>query len=184
MRKVIVIIRVDFVSSAIARTVFFFIAFFLLISSANSQPMAIGSKLDSIFNKPDPQKFAASIGKKAEKLEDKLVTKSIKVLNKLQGQEEKIYRKLLATKDLLQAKTAFADVKTKYKTLQDKLKNPALSDAARQYIPHFDSLTFALAFLDQNGSTENFKYSLSKTNSLQEEFQKESQPENQKSYHS
>lgn len=54
MRKVIVIISSFFVSSA------------------KSQ-----SKLDSLLDKLDPQKFAASVCKKAEKLEDKLVMKSI-----------------------------------------------------------------------------------------------------------
>src|SRR5258705_1698747 len=125
MRKVIDIIRVFFVPPASARIIFSLIAFFLLVSSAKSQPIAIGSKLDSILNKLDPQKFAASISKKAEKLEDKLVAKSMKVLDKMQSQEEKIYRKLLSTKDSLQSKGALTDIKTKYKTLQDKLENPA-----------------------------------------------------------
>lgn len=60
MRNGLEIIRVVFVQSAIARAIFTFIAFFLLISSANSQPMAIGSKPDSIFNKFDPQEFTIS----------------------------------------------------------------------------------------------------------------------------
>jgi hypothetical protein len=166
MRKVIVIIRAAFVSSPITRVIFSLIAFFLLISSAKSQ-----SKLDSIFNKLDPQKFAASIGKKAEKLEDKLVTKSMKVLDKLQEQEEKLYHKILATKDSLKAKIALADIQTKYKTLQDRLKNPALSSAARQFIPHLDSVTTALKFLDQSGMAGNIKDALSKTKSLQDKFQ-------------
>ena len=90
------------------------------------------------------------------------MAKSMKVLDKLQSQEEKIYRKLLSTKDSLQAKVALTDIKPKYKTLQDKLKNPALSGAARQYIPHLDSFTTALKFLDQNGMTGNIKNALSK----------------------
>ena len=44
MRKVIVIIRVYFVQSAIDRAVFFLIAFILLIATAKSQSIAIGSK--------------------------------------------------------------------------------------------------------------------------------------------
>lgn len=152
--------------SATARVVFLLITFFLLVTSAKSQ-----SKVDSIFDKLDPQKFAASIEKKADKLEDKLVNKSMKVLDKLQSQEEKIYHKLLSTKDSLQAKVALTDIKAKYKTLQDKLKSPALSGAARQYIPHLDSLTTALKFLDQNGKAGNIKDALSKTKSLQDKFQ-------------
>ena len=171
MRKVIFIIRLLFVSPVIARTAIFLIAFFILISSTKSQPITIGSKLDSILNKLDPQKFAAAIGKKAEKLEDKLVAKSMKMLGKLQSQEEKIYRKLLSTKDSLQAKAALTDLKGKYKTLKDKLKSPVLSSTARQYIPHLDSLTTALKFLDQNGNNGKIKDALSKTKSLQDKFQ-------------
>ncbi|HEV7779652.1 MAG TPA: hypothetical protein VGO58_00220, partial [Chitinophagaceae bacterium] len=59
------------------------------------------SKLDSLLGKLDPQKFAASIVEKSKKLEEKLVTKSMKVLEGMQKQEEKIYRKLLSTKDSL-----------------------------------------------------------------------------------
>jgi hypothetical protein len=166
MRKVIDIIRVFFVTPTSTRAAFSLIAFFFLVSPAKSQ-----SKLDSILNKLDPQKFATSIGKKAEKLEDKLVAKSMKVLEKMQSQEEKIYNKLLSTKDSLQAKITLTDIKTKYKTLQDKLKNPALSGAARQYIPHLDSLTTSLKFLDQNGNNGKIKDALSKTKSLQDKFQ-------------
>src|SRR5450432_3258993 len=82
------------------------------------------SRIDSLLGKLDPQKFAASIKKKADKLEDKLVAKSMKVLEKMQTQEEKIYRKLLSTADSLQAKVAMADIQVKYKTLKQKLKNP------------------------------------------------------------
>jgi predicted MPP superfamily phosphohydrolase len=166
MSNVITIIIVFFRQLLIARAVFFLIAFFLLVSSATSQ-----SKLDSILNKLDPQKFAASIGKKAEKLEDKLVNKSMKVLDKLQNQEEKICHKLLSTKDSLQAKVALTDIKSKYKTLQNKLKSLALSGAARQFIPHLDSLTTSLKFLDQNGKTGKIKDALGKTKSLQDKFQ-------------
>jgi hypothetical protein len=100
-----------------------------------------------------------------------LVAKSMKMLDKLQQQEEKIYRKLLSTIDSLQAKAALTDIKSKYKTLQNKLKNPVLSGTARQYIPHLDSLTTSLNFLDQNGIGGKIKDALSKTKSLQDKFQ-------------
>jgi hypothetical protein len=51
MRKVIVIIRALSLQSVIARVVFFLVAFFLLISAAKSLPIAISSKLDSLFDK-------------------------------------------------------------------------------------------------------------------------------------
>ena len=157
MRNVILIIRVIFKQSLIAKAVPPLVAFFILTSHAKSQ-----SKLDSILDRLDPQKFAASIGKKADKLEDKLVNKSMKALDKMQSQEEKIYDKLLSSKNSLQTKVALNDIKRKYKTLQDKLKSSALSGAARQYIPHLDSLTTALKFLDQNGKTSKIKECLRK----------------------
>ncbi len=167
MRKTIVIFRVFFVSSAITRVVFSLIAFFLLASSAISQ-----SKLDSIFNKLDPQKFAASISKKADKLEDKLVQKSMKVLSSMQKQEEKIYKKLLNSKDSLVAKVKLAELKGNYFTLKNKLKNPVIAGKAKQYIPKLDSLTTSLKFLDQNGVGGKVKDALAKTNALQDKFQK------------
>ena len=148
--------------------IFIFTLLFLLFIQPSSYSQ---SPVDSIFNKPDPQKFVASIKSKAGKMEEKLVQKSMKVLGKVQSQEEKIYHKLLSTKDSLQAKVALTDIKNKYKTLQGKLKNPALSGASGPYIPHLDSLTTALKFLDQNGKMGNIKDALSKTKSLQNKFQ-------------
>ncbi len=167
MRKVIVIISLFFSSSAISRAAFFLIAFFLLASSVNSQ-----SKLDSILNKLDPQKFAASIGKKVEKLEDKLVGKSMKVLDKMQSQEEKIYHKLLSTKDSVAAKMKLSELKDKYASFKNNMKNPAIVSKAKTYIPKLDSLTTSLKFLDQNGVGGKVKGALAKTTALQDKFQK------------
>ncbi|HMK27195.1 MAG TPA: hypothetical protein VK483_14280 [Chitinophagaceae bacterium] len=167
MRKVIVIIRVLLIPPANTRAAFSLIAFFFLFSSAQSQ-----SKIDSILNKLDPQKFAASIGKKAEKLEDKLVAKSMKVLNKMQGQEEKIYRKLLSTKDSVAAKMKLSELKDKYASVKNNLKNPAIVSKGRTYLPKLDSLTTSLKFLDQNGVGGKVKDALAKTTSLQDKFQK------------
>ena len=129
------------------------------------------SRIDSVLNKLDPQRFATSIKQKAEKLEKKLLAKSMKVLEKMQNQEEKLYRKMLSTKDSLQTKAELAGINGKYKALRDKLKNPALSGAAKQYIPHLDSLTTALSFLDKDGIAGNIKDALAKTKSLQDKFQ-------------
>lgn len=167
MRKVIVIIKTLFDSSAIAKVVFSLIAFLLLVSSAKSQ-----SKLDSILNKLDPQKFAASISKKAEKLEDKLVAKSMKVLKKMQSQEEKIYRKLLSTKDSVAVKLRLSEMKDKYASVKNNLKNPAIVSKGRTYLPRLDSLTTSLKFLDQNGVGGKVKNALAKTTALQDKFQK------------
>jgi hypothetical protein len=54
--------------------------------------------LDSFLSKIDVQKLSASVEKKVSKLEDKIIEKSIKTLDRLQKQEEKIYKKQLGTK--------------------------------------------------------------------------------------
>jgi len=123
------------------------------------------------LGKLDPQKYAASVGQKAKKLEDKLVAKSMKVLTGMQQQEEKIYRKLLSTKDSLLAQSKLAGIKDKYAALKGKLKNPTVLSKAQQYIPHLDSLTGSLKFLDQNGIGGKVKDALAKTGSLQDKFQ-------------
>jgi len=167
MRKVILIIWVFFVSPTIIKVVFFLIAFFILASSAKSQ-----SKFDSLLNKLDPQKFAASVSKKAEKLEDKLVAKSMKVLNKMQSQEEKIYHKLLSTKDSVAAKMNLSEMKNKYASLKNGLKSSAIISKGRTYLPKLDSFTTSLKFLDQNGVGGKVKDALGKTTALQDKFQK------------
>lgn len=129
------------------------------------------SKIDSLLGKIDPQKFASCIGKKAEKLEDKLVAKSMQTLEKLQKQEEKIYTKMLFGKDSLLAKAKLGELKNKYGDLKNTLKDPAIVGKAKQYIPHLDSLSTSLKFLNQNGVTGKVKDALAKTASLQDKFQ-------------
>ncbi|HEV7782462.1 MAG TPA: hypothetical protein VGO58_14405 [Chitinophagaceae bacterium] len=123
------------------------------------------------LGKLDPQKFAASIAEKSKKLEDKLVAKSMKVLEGMQKQEEKIYRKLLSTKDSLEARSKLIELKGKYTVLKDKLKNPEMPGKARQYIPKLDSFSTSLKFLDQNGIGGKVKDALAKTGKLQDKFQ-------------
>lgn len=166
MRKAIVFLRLFFVHSAITRVVFSLIALFILSLPAKSQ-----SKVDSVFNKLDPQKFAASIKKKAGKLEDKLVQKSMKVLSSMQSQEEKIYKKMLSGKDSLIAKSKLAELKDKYASLKNNLKSPAIVSKAKTYLPKLDSLSTSLKFLDQNGIGGKVKDALAKTTVLQDKFQ-------------
>ena len=129
------------------------------------------SRLDSVFNKLDPQKFAASIKKKADKLEDKLVQKSIKLLSSMQSQEEKIYKKMLSGKDSLIAKSKLAELKDKYASLKNNLKNPAIVSKATTYLPKLDSLSTSLKFLDANGIGGKVKDALAMTTALQDKFQ-------------
>jgi hypothetical protein len=122
------------------------------------------TKLDSLLGKLDPQKFAASVAQSSKKLEEKLVAKSMKVLDKMQRQEEKIYRKLLSTKDSASARLKLVELKEKYAAL----KNPAI---AQQYIPTLDSLSTSLKFLDQSGVGGKVKDALARTAKLQDKFQ-------------
>ncbi len=128
------------------------------------------SKIDSLLGKLDPQKFAASLGKKAEKLEEKLVKKSIQTLGKMQQQEEKIYRKLLSTKDSLEAKAKLGELRERYTAMKEKLKNPAITGITGQYISKLDTFTTALNFLSKSGIGGKVNEALSKTGSLQDKF--------------
>jgi hypothetical protein len=129
------------------------------------------SKNDSLLDKLNPQKFAASVGEKAKKLEDKLTAKSRKVLTSMEKQEEKIYRKLLSKKDSLIARSNLLEIKNKYSELKDRLKNPPIVSKARQYIPKLDSLTSALKLLNQGGNGEKVNSALASTIALQNKFQ-------------
>jgi hypothetical protein len=126
---------------------------------------------DSLLQKIDPQKWPASIEKRADKLQNKIVSKTEKTLHRLQRQEEKIYRSMLATKDSSQAKAALADIKNKYKALQDKIRNPSAPGTIKQYIPKLDTLTTALKFFNQTGVGGNIKKTLASTESLGDKFQ-------------
>jgi len=129
------------------------------------------SRIDTILGKLDPQQYANAVGEKAKKLEDKLTSKSMKVLDKLQQQEEKIYKKFLSTKDSVQVKANLADIKEKYAGLKGKLKEPAIMSQAKQYIPQLDSLSTSLKFLNENSIGGKVKDALAKTESLKDKFQ-------------
>lgn len=132
------------------------------------------SKIDSLLGKLDPQKLAASITVKSKKLEDKLVAKSMKVLSTMQKQEEKIYRKLLSSKDSLQAKAKLEELKSNYASVKDKLKSPVAGNAST-YLPNLDSLSTSLKFLDltlnPSPKGEGLATALKKTASLKDKFQ-------------
>ncbi len=145
----------------------------LLLTAFLSKGILSTSQLyiDSVIEKIDPQKWSASIERKAEKLQERIISESLHTLSKLQKQEEKIYRKMLTGKDSLLANAALTDIKSKYSELQNKIKNPAIVSEAKQYIPKLDSLTTSLKFLDQSGVGGKVKDALSKTESLQNKFQ-------------
>lgn len=125
------------------------------------------SKIDSLLGKLDPQKFAASITKKAKKLEDKILQKSLNVLTKLQKQEEKLYKKMLNGKDSLLAKTKIREIRERYNAVSGKMTKPVISRRITQYIPLLDTFTTTLKLLDENGVAGKIKEALTKTQSLQ-----------------
>ncbi|MBL7739063.1 MAG: hypothetical protein JNK14_07580 [Chitinophagaceae bacterium] len=129
------------------------------------------STIDSLFGKLDPQKWTAAIEKKSDQLAEKIIAKSEKTLSRLQRQEEKLYKRMLKTKDSLQAKASLEEARTKYQALRNNLRNPAIANSAGQYIPKIDTLSTALKFLDQHGMTGNIKNVLAKTELLKDKFQ-------------
>jgi len=146
------------------------ILFILLLWSATSYSQ---SSDVSIFSKIDPGKISASVGKKLGWLNEQIVSKSEKTLRRLQKVEERIYKKQLATKDSLQIRLKFEEIKNKYKAVEEKLRNPSsvAPSNTRLYIPHLDSLNSALKFLDQNNTTANVEEALSKIESFNDKFQ-------------
>jgi len=141
----------------------------LLVSSTSYSQLS----LDFLLNKIDPQKLSAIVEKKLNKLEDKIISKSERILRHLQKQEEKIYKRQLITKDSLIAKAKLAEIQAKYGELKQKLKNPvsAIPSNARQYIPHLDTLKTAFKFLDQQAATSNIKNGLSTIESFEGKLQ-------------
>ena len=150
------------------RLIVFGIVFLLGSFISSSQ-----SHLDSLPGNIDPQKWSALVEKKLSKLEDKIIAKSERTLQRLQKQEEKISRQQLTTKDSAGAKAKLAEIQTKYKELEEKLKNPSLiiPTNARQYIPHLDTLKTAFKFLDQQGATEKVNGALPKIESFEGRMQ-------------
>jgi hypothetical protein len=147
------------------RRIFLLACTMIIVACSYSQ-----TQIDSVLHKLDPQKWVASISKKANKLEEKIRAKSEKTLNRLQRQEEKIYRRMLRTKDSLQAKAALTGIQDKYQSFRDKLKNPIINEKAGHYLAKLDTLKTALKFLDKNGIAGNVQDALAKTTSLQDKF--------------
>jgi CO dehydrogenase nickel-insertion accessory protein CooC1 len=129
------------------------------------------SKVDSLLGKIDPQKLAASVQKKMDKLQDKLVEKSLTTLNRLERQEEKIYKKLLKGKDSTEAKLKLEETKSKYAALRNTLKTDSLIGNSTIYLAKLDTLSGVMKFLNVNGRGGNVKDALAATKLLQYKMQ-------------
>ena len=99
-----------------------YISLLILIVSLSSHAQF---PIDSVLSKIDPQRWSASVERRVSKIEDRLVAKSEKTLRRLQKQEEKIYQKQLLTRDSVEAKLQLADVQTRYRQLEAKIKDRA-----------------------------------------------------------
>ena len=149
--------------------VFFKILLSLVIFFFLSIRITAQSRLDSLFDKINPQKWSAVVKKKASRLEKKIVAKTEKTLSRLQKQEEKIYKNLLSTKDSLYAKAQLAEIQNRYDALRNKINNPPTEVSAlgiKEYVPWVDSTQTALKFLSNQGVDGNVKDALSKVESL------------------
>lgn len=124
---------------------------------------------DSLISRIDPERLSSSIERKVSKLEKQIVAKSEKTLIRMQKEEEKVYKKLIASRDSLEAKARLAEIREHYATLTEKIKNPIGSKslpAVNDYIPNLDTLSTALKFLGNNNLNGNIKETLSKVESL------------------
>jgi len=119
------------------------------------------SRLDNFISFPD--KLFGAIDKKARGIEEKLDRQTIKYLNRLEKQEQKLKRKLWK-KDSLLASKIFSDVKNRYQEL--KTTPVTTSKYSSLYSGHFDSLTTSLNFLQSNDLTDNPQKALSSLKDL------------------
>lgn len=84
-------------------------------------------------------------------LQKSLHKQSEKLLQRMKKKEAKLQKKLQG-KDSVAAKQMLAESQTKYKQLEEKLKNPATANSAnplKEYIPGVDSMQTAMRFLEQ-----------------------------------
>ena len=126
---------------------------------------------DSLLGKVNPQKLAASVERRMNSLEDKLVKKSLSTLNSLEKQEEKIYKKLLKGKDSVQARIKLQEAKGKYAQLRNKLKSDSIIGNANIYLAKLDTLSGVMKFLNNNGSAGKVKDALAATSLFQNKMQ-------------
>jgi len=131
------------------------------------------SSTRSVSDKIDPGKLSVAVERKLDVFEDKIIVKSEKIMRRLQRQEQKIYGRQLRSKDSVKATLKLAEIQSRYKALEEKFKNPssAVLPNVRQYIPHVDTLSAALKFLDQNYVGANLKNAIAKIDSFNDKLQ-------------
>lgn len=122
--------------------------FLLTILCALAQPTTGQTPRKSFIDSLSsfPARFLSSLHHKASSLEEKIIRKTEKTLNRLERQERKIYRQL-KQKDSLAAEQFLAESKSKYDEIRKGLKGNGKINVPKQYIPYFDTLKTSLSFL-------------------------------------
>jgi hypothetical protein len=146
------------------------ILFNLLACTLTSYSQSI---TDASLNEIDAGKLSAVIERKLIRLEDKIIVKSEKALERLQKQEARICEKRLASKDSVQTKLKLMEVQSQYKVLEERWKNASSLAPSNiiQYIPYFDTLSSVLKFLDHNNATANLNDAFARIESFNDRLQ-------------
>ena len=131
------------------------------------------SSTDSLFDKIDPGKLSAAVERKLNGIEDKIIVKSERIIQRLQRQEQKMNKKELSSKDSINARTKLAEIQTRYRALEEKLTKPSCAGFSKiwQYIPHVDTLCSVLKFLNQHFPNKNLTNAIAKIESLNDRLQ-------------
>jgi len=129
--------------------------------------------LDSILSRANPDKLSTSVEKRLSRLEIKIISKGTKIIERLQKQEGKIYENQCRTKDSLEGRLKLLQMQRTYRALAERLRHPSspIASNIRRYIPHLDTVSSVLKFLEQNHATANVKGTISKIESFNEKLQ-------------
>jgi hypothetical protein len=136
------------------RVAILFVPLIIFSNDSHSQEAA-----DSIISRIQIDRFTKSIRSNSEHLQEKMLRKSLKALDRF----ARISRKLDSN--------AAKDLQAKVFALKNSIKHPVISRKVTQYIPRLDSLKMGLSFLDQNGASQKVKEALSSTALLQKRFE-------------
>ena len=143
----------------------------ILFVVASGVHVSAQQTVDSLLAKIDPQKWAAAVEKKADKLQEKLQQKTTRVLNKMEKQEQQVLHKLLSSPDSVQAKIQLASLHEKYEQMRAKIKSPMTQLKANGvYLPKLDSLQTALKFFNVSEKVGSLAPALNKVGDLQQRF--------------
>ena len=138
---------------------------------------ALLSKAQDSTGTTIPASYIRALDKKATQLETQLDKRSVRALQRLQRQEEKIQRKL-ARLDSSKAKAMGENTKQRYAEIEQRLEKTG--DKLKQYIPGLDSMSSSLQFLQDNprwqeqakGIQEKTTTALQKVKGLEQQFRK------------